>query len=344
MSGKKKILHVLHSLEKGGITSFVEELVKLNASTNTMHHILVWQKEPHKDYEFNFIDISKVSNKKQQFKLSIKAYDKIFVHSLMPFMVLSLYQRKKDVYLFQHGITFGSGTTVLIKKIYYFCIINVLRFKVISSSNFAEQKLLDKVKVMDKSLLQIIGFGIDVVNKSKSHCFSDTCLNIGFAGRLVDQKKVTRVFDAFKHLEKDVIVKFHIAGDGPLLKHLQKLSEIYSSTNILIIFHGLVTDMDLFYSKLDLFILPSVKESFGLVVLEALVRGVPVIVYKDSGACVEFIVNGQNGYVVEDAVELAEKINHFSDINIRERFKSNINHMNFDEYDIVNTRAKLDKL
>lgn len=344
MSSKKKNLHVLHSLEKGGITSFVEELVRLNPSTNTSHHILVWQKEPHQDYKYDSIDISKFSNKKQKFKQLIKAYDKIFVHSLMPFMLLALYRRKKNVYLFQHGISFGKGTKKYFKQLYYTFVINVFGFKVICSSSFAKQKLLRKVAILDKSLIVIIPFGIDINQKDFNKQDNDGVLRIGFAGRLVEQKRVSKIIGALKYIEDNIKVEFHIAGDGPQLSKIQLKSKEFANTKIAFVFYGFLKNIDEFYSQIDVFILPSVGESFGLVVLEALSRKIPTIVYSDSGACVEFIKEGVNGYIVASEEELAKKIEDLTKLALRDELRSNMNNLNLSEYDITNTKSNLDAL
>lgn len=340
----KKILHVRHTMGEGGITTFVEALVELNQSLNTKHDILIWKETPKSKSRFDVIDISKTDNKKNEFKKVINEYDKIFVHSLMPFMIWSLISRKSDVFLFQHGITFGAGLRRIVKRIYYFLIINVIGFKIICSSNFAKKKLLNKIFVFNKNQIKIVGFGIKLDQKVNPVVISDSLLRIGFAGRLVAQKRVFKIFEALEYLKNSIQIEFHVAGDGPLLNDLKSKSKEFENTNITFVFHGFVSNMDDFYSRLNVFILPSLKESFGLVVLEALTKNVPVIVFEDGGACVEFIKGGANGYVVKDVKELSHKIESLKDLKIRTKLKSNISNMSFYEYDIENTRVKLDEL
>lgn len=63
------------------------------------------------------------------------------------------------------------------------------------------------------------------------------------------------------------------------------------------------------YSAADFLINPSRAETFGLVVLEALACGLPVITY-DVGAARELVEDGSDGFIVEDdsAIRLSEKI------------------------------------
>lgn len=344
MSSKKKILHVRHSLGEGGITSFVEALVDLNESSQTLHHVLVWKESPTPDYKYDIVDMSTSVNRKKDFADLIQNYDTIFVHSLMPFMLWSLFKRKSNVFLFQHGITFGKGKKKLIKQLYYFLVINLFRFKIVCSSNFAKEKLLSKVTVLNKKLLLIVGFGIPIDKKENVHKDSCSGLRLGFAGRLVEQKKVSRIINALEPIKNKVDVEFHIAGDGPLLNNLKIRSKEFKNSKITFVFYGYLKDIDDFYSKLDVFILPSIGESFGLVVLEALCRKIPTIVFSDSGACVEFIKPNKNGYVVNNESELSQKLEALSNITLRNELKSNMSTMNLKDYDISNTRTKLDLL
>lgn len=69
-----------------------------------------------------------------------------------------------------------------------------------------------------------------------------------------------------------------------------------------VVFTGGVADTRPFYAASDVFVLPTVYEPFGLVCLEALACGLPVVTSTSSGAA-EIIATGKNGYVV-DALDI----------------------------------------
>ena len=336
----KQHLHICHSLDFGGITTFVNSLVELNSQSQVKHKILIWNKSSKGEH---IIDISDKEDKKEAFKSTIKEYDQLFVHSLKPFMISALNDRKKDVYLFQHGITFGNGIRKITKRIFYFSVINIFGFKVICSSEFAKKKLLKNITIFNKNVLKIIPFGVNLNHRTSVFSTSKT-LNLGFAGRLVGQKRIHYIYEALQQLDCNCDVNFKIAGTGPLLKDLEQKALGLNDRNITSIFEGHVKDMSGFFSEIDVLILPSLGESYGLVVLEAFSNNIPVIVFKDTGACVDFIIPNENGFIVNSISELSQRISELSSIDLRSQLKMRIKDMDLSKYHISNTKLLLDEL
>lgn len=87
-----------------------------------------------------------------------------------------------------------------------------------------------------------------------------------------------------------------IAGEGPRRAELTRLaSELLPQGSYS--FLGSVKDVKSLLDSLDVFVFPSVDEGFGIAAVEAMLRGVPVIV-SDAGALPEIISNDVNGLVV----------------------------------------------
>lgn len=135
-------------------------------------------------------------------------------------------------------------------------------------------------------------------------------------------KRVIDVLKVFKRIRKKFDVKLIMVGDGPeklKAKRFCKTNDI----NEAVIFLGNSNEVDQILSFSDLFLLPSEKESFGLVALEAMVHGVPVVC-SDTGGLPEVVENGYSGYLcpVGDINSMAEKsISILKDPEIHERFK-----------------------
>lgn len=91
---------------------------------------------------------------------------------------------------------------------------------------------------------------------------------------------------------------YNIVGDGDWQPALMQLvNELGISRHV--IFHGRVSDKQLLqhYTDASLFIMPSQKEGFGFVFIEAMALGVPAV-GGNTDAAPEVIVNGKTGYVV----------------------------------------------
>jgi glycosyltransferase involved in cell wall biosynthesis len=63
-----------------------------------------------------------------------------------------------------------------------------------------------------------------------------------------------------------------------------------------------------YMASADVFVLPSLSEGFGIVALEAMAMGLPIVATK-VGGLLEIIKDGENGFLVEprNPVEIAEK-------------------------------------
>jgi len=106
-----------------------------------------------------------------------------------------------------------------------------------------------------------------------------------FLGRLTVQKGVTyfiRAAQSVHRLRPDV--RFVVAGEGHLLSQL--IQETFErGLSDCMIFAGRVTSEEArkLYSRADCFVMPSVSEPFGLVALEAITHGAPVVLSRQSG-------------------------------------------------------------
>jgi rhamnosyl/mannosyltransferase len=146
-----------------------------------------------------------------------------------------------------------------------------------------------------------------------------------FAGRLVYYKGIQYLIDAVRDLD----LKLLIAGEGPLRPVLEKQVEekgLKSKVRIL----GRVTDSELasLYSISDLFVLPSTEpsEAFGLVQLDAMAYGLPVINTDLPSGVPSVSVHGETGFTVppgDTAALRAAVATMLSDERLRSQFSEN---------------------
>ncbi|MCW6160417.1 MAG: glycosyltransferase [Candidatus Micrarchaeales archaeon] len=129
-----------------------------------------------------------------------------------------------------------------------------------------------------------------------------------YLGRMSKEKRVETLLKAAKLL-KDDDVRFIMAGAGPSLDKYKHIADRMRLDNVE--FTGFVSDKALpkYYAACDAFCIPSTFETQGVVCLEAMACGKPVV-GADKLALAEIIKNGRNGEKFKslDSRECARKI------------------------------------
>jgi glycosyltransferase involved in cell wall biosynthesis len=153
------------------------------------------------------------------------------------------------------------------------------------------------------------------------HAHSDGVLTYAHAARLIEGKGTDTLIEAFARSESQRRARLLIAGDGPERPRLQRLVESLGLTRE-VEFSGAVEDMLAFWSQCDVAILPSTSfvESFGMVAVEAMSLGKPVIATRNGG--VPEVLGEDAGIIVDpdDPAALASALNRYaSDAELRSK-------------------------
>ena len=134
---------------------------------------------------------------------------------------------------------------------------------------------------------------------------------IYYVGRLVREKGVHVLIDsAFKILSHEPDAKFVIAGTGPYEQYLRgKARDMGLGDKMLFTGYLSDDDRDMLYLIADVAVFPSLYEPFGIVVLEAMAAGTPVVV-SDSGGLAEIVEHEVDGLyaITGSANSLADQV------------------------------------
>ena len=121
-------------------------------------------------------------------------------------------------------------------------------------------------------------------------------------------KRIEDVIHVFSLVSKTIPVKLVMVGDGPERNKIERLCREKLSVNTFTFLGNLKSTIEVLNIS-DVFILPSLKESFGLAALEAMASSVPVI-STNSGGIPEVIENGASGFLsdVGDVQDMAKNM------------------------------------
>lgn len=152
----------------------------------------------------------------------------------------------------------------------------------------------------------------DITRKRREIGLPDGARVVGFVGRLVREKGLLELFAAARIVrERMPDVRFLFVGPVDTQKPDALTPDTAEEYGLADICHflGMRQDMPELYALMDVFVLPSHREGFGLVLAEAGAMGVPVIA-TDIRGCREVVEHGRNGLLVPfgDIQSLADAI------------------------------------
>ncbi|HEX7349429.1 glycosyltransferase [Brachybacterium sp.] len=138
-----------------------------------------------------------------------------------------------------------------------------------------------------------------------------------FVGRLAAEKEIHRLRPM---MERRDDVALAIVGDGPYRRELEQL---FAGTSTL--FPGFMEGEELAsaFASADAFVFPSVTETLGLVILEGMASGLPVVAAR-SGPTMEQVTDGVNGLIFDsgDEASLDAALTRLGDSDLRRRIRA----------------------
>jgi glycosyltransferase involved in cell wall biosynthesis len=159
-------------------------------------------------------------------------------------------------------------------------------------STFSKKTLVDQG--IDSAKIRVAPFGVDTCKFKPSSSRKSKPLRILYVGRLELLKGVQYLLEAFTKIpRKDVTLDLV----GPVLPEFRNVLAKFRDDRINVrgaVEHSQLPDI---YANSDVFVFPSVNDGFGLVVLEAMASGLPVIASTNSCAY-DVISENENGFVI----------------------------------------------
>jgi len=176
-------------------------------------------------------------------------------------------------------------------------------WKVICCSNYMKSEIIKSFKVSEDKIwiipngvdLNGFNFKFDAVKFRRNYALDEEKI-VFFIGRHVFEKGIQLLVDAAPQIiEQYAAAKFVIAGTGPMTEELKyKVRQMGLDNKIL--FTGYMNNetKSKLYRVADVAVFPSLYEPFGIVAIEAMISGCPVVV-SDTGGLSELVEHKVNG-------------------------------------------------
>lgn len=175
---------------------------------------------------------------------------------------------------------------------------------------------LKKMGCIEEKLINLPYFtDINLYTPTKKDEITEEKLIFLSSGRLInDRKAFDHAINAFIQLKTEnpkLNIQYRIAGQGPSFDELKKLV-IENKLDDSILFLGWLEPLELidFYNSGDIYIHPAIYEPYGVAVLEAMSCGLAIIGSDNTGAVIDRIEDGENGFIFKtgDVHELKERM------------------------------------
>jgi glycosyltransferase involved in cell wall biosynthesis len=315
---KIAILHVIDSAGIAGGERYLLDLIKYSGN-QFEHTVVLPYSGPFErmlkacDYRYHIVNlVSKISlSTVYQLTKIIRKHKANIIHthgfrSNFYGRIVALIQRIENLATCHVSLFDYTDTRALTRQIYFF-VEKILSFKTSKFICISNAMKKDMLKLgISSNKTELIFNGVDLTRfyprLENGKIRKELGLKpkgpvIGTIGRMVSEKGQIYLVQALKNLASDWSnLQCLFIGEGPLLPKIQKMA-IELGVEDMCLFPGVREDVELIYSSLDIFVLPSLREPFGLVLLEAMASGVPVI-STASGGPAEILLSGVNGILV----------------------------------------------
>ena len=323
---KNRIIHLITTIERGGAEKQLLILTQEQVSQGLDVEVFYLKGKPELKPEFekfgvkvNQSLVNKTFIKQNIIFRKIIRSRKVVVHAHLPKseLITALTCRKNRFIITRHNSeAFWPGMPKFISN-FLSKFVTKKSSHVICISEAVKNYINNRGEVSNSSQISTVHYGYYKnyqTNSSTQNEFSTifkpfrSSLKIGTIGRLVNQKDYPTLFSACKSaLSKGVELELFIIGEGELRKELEvrvKSLGITKSVHWL----GKTADINDYLFELDLFILPSKYEGFGLVLLEVMQAGKPILASNNS-SIPEVLGSSYEGlFKTSDVNELSELI------------------------------------
>lgn len=189
-------------------------------------------------------------------------------------------------------------------------------FDAVYPSNIETYEVIQKIRKNGKTKKMVeIALSEEYKKLKVIHNSNDVC-RVLFVGRLIEKKGILFLIDVLKKLEDTRDIVFELYGEGPLANEIKQYMS-NSKWGSRLQFYGQIkhSEMKKIYEKADVFVLLSLRETGGTVLIEAMAHALPIVGFNTSfchqlkeNSCGIFVDTKQNTEAIIDEFAAAVKL------------------------------------
>ncbi len=329
----KPVLHIITTICRGGAENQLLVLVQKQVESGRKVYVMPLKGNDELTQDLQalgaevILEILNLNPLVQVLKLRIFLRNKdLLIHAHLPRaeLISAISKNKNRLFISRHNAEqFFPVAPRIISSFLSRCVIR--RSSGVIAISIAVRKFMEENKEIPKSSpITVIHYGYvhkeistnpEILKRTLG--ISDSAFVIGTVARIADQKDYPTLLIVFKSVrELNQSAQLVVVGDGPLRTEMQALA-VKMNISESVHWIGRTQKIYDYLQIMDVFVLTSIYEGFGLVLLEAMDVGIPIVASNNS-AIPEvlgddypgLVLTGNVGSFVENIIELSSESKH----------------------------------
>ncbi len=218
----------------------------------------------------------RITGKMYKFKDSYTIFGPVGGGQITP-KALKCYEGSKLSYIIREFVNLTRAVSPLYKS-------KIKKFSKIYAVNTETQNIISKAASAPCEKLLEMALPDEYKNLPQNIRNNQT-VKVVFVGRLIHKKGIMFLADVIKEIPDDINFELSVYGNGPLMEEMQDTVKKYNLENKIFckgaVAHSQISNV---YAQSDIFVLPSLRETSGNVLLEAMANQLPIVAL-DMSVC-----------------------------------------------------------
>lgn len=209
---------------------------------------------------------------------------------------------------------------------------------------YMQKEAMEKMELFKNKDIRVFPLGVDCsIFKPKANNSENKGITLLYVGRIIEWKRIHMAIEALKKIIDSGFddAKLNIIGPIVSESYYKTLTDLVIKydlkKNVFFLGHKEHAELPSYFQEADLFVLPSDKETFGMVMIEAMACGTPVAGINCPGGPADVITHGVNGVLSSPENYGIEVVNYFKNKDLRISIQEQARIKAIEDYSIDST-------